>query len=599
MLTCISSPTPDSQLLRTAVLIHVDRHCTPIVSFSFSFSPSHYRGMNIAMRSDMIKKGLERTPHRALLKGTGIPQSEMEKPFIGVATSFTDLIPGHVGMRDLERFIEKGVHTGGGYALFFGIPGVCDGISMGHKGMHYSLPTRELIADMVESVAEAHRLDGLVLLTNCDKITPGMLMAAARLDIPCIVVTAGPMMSGRGDQGRKYSFVSDTFEAMARYKAGVIDAKELQVCEDNACPGMGSCQGLFTANTMAILTETMGMSLPRCGTALAVSALKRRIAFASGEKIVDLVKNNVTPRSIMTRAAFENAIRVDLALGGSSNTVLHLLSIAHEAGVDLPLETFDTLARVTPQLASMNPAGKHFMEDLDAAGGVMGVLKQLGDKILDNPTVFGLTTHQLAASVERVDDEVIRPLTDPVKPEGGIAVLFGNIAPQGAVVKQSGVSAAMMQFEGTARCFDAEELAMAAIMEGRIKAGDVVVIRYEGPKGGPGMREMLAPTAAIMGMGLGDSVALITDGRFSGGTRGPCIGHISPEAAVGGPIALVADGDRIVLDIPNRKLELLVDDAVLAERRAQWVAPEPKIKTGWLARYAKMVTSAYTGAVMK
>jgi dihydroxy-acid dehydratase len=550
------------------------------------------------MRSDMIKKGLERTPHRALLKGTGIPQSEMEKPFIGVATSFTDLIPGHVGMRDLERFIEKGVHTGGGYALFFGIPGVCDGISMGHKGMHYSLPTRELIADMVESVAEAHRLDGLVLLTNCDKITPGMLMAAARLDIPCIVVTAGPMMSGRGDQGRKYSFVTDTFEAMARYRAGVIDAKELQVCEDNACPGMGSCQGLFTANTMAILTETMGMSLPRCGTALAVSALKRRIAFASGEKIVDLVKNNVTPRSIMTRAAFENAIRVDLALGGSSNTVLHLLAIAREAGVDLPLETFDTLARLTPQLASMNPAGKHFMEDLDAAGGVMGVLKQLGDKILDNPTVFGLTTHQLAASVERVDDEVIRPLTDPVKPEGGIAVLFGNIAPQGAVVKQSGVSAAMMQFEGTARCFDAEELAMAAIMEGRIKAGDVVVIRYEGPKGGPGMREMLAPTAAIMGMGLGDSVALITDGRFSGGTRGPCIGHISPEAAEGGPIALVADGDRIVLDIPNRKLELLVDDAVLAERRTQWVAPAPKIKTGWLARYAKMVTSAYTGAVL-
>jgi len=469
---------------------------------------------------------------------------------------------------------------------------------MGHKGMHYSLPTRELIADMVESVAEAHRLDGLVLLTNCDKITPGMLMAAARLDIPCIVVTAGPMMSGRGDQGRKYSFVTDTFEAMARYKAGVIDAKELQVCEDNACPGMGSCQGLFTANTMAILTETMGMSLPRCGTALAVSALKRRIAFASGEKIVDLVKNNVTPRSIMTRAAFENAIRVDLALGGSSNTVLHLLSIAHEAGVELPLETFDVLARQTPQLASMNPAGKHFMEDLDAAGGVMGVLKQLGNKILDNPTVFGLTTHQLAASVERVDDEVIRPLTDPVKPEGGIAVLFGNIAPQGAVVKQSGVSAAMMQFEGTARCFDAEELAMAAIMEGRIIAGDVVVIRYEGPKGGPGMREMLAPTAAIMGMGLGDSVALITDGRFSGGTRGPCIGHISPEAAVGGPIALVADGDRIVLDIPNRKLELLVDETTLAERRTKWVAPEPKIKTGWLARYAKMVTSAYTGAVM-
>jgi dihydroxy-acid dehydratase len=549
------------------------------------------------MRSDMIKKGLERTPHRALLKGTGVPESEMGKPFIGVATSFTDLIPGHVGMRDLERFIEKGVHTGGGYAFFFGIPGVCDGIAMGHKGMHYSLPTRELIADMVESVAEAHRLDGLVLLTNCDKITPGMLMAAARLDIPCIVVTAGPMLSGRGQGGSKFSFVTDTFEALARYKAGVIDEKQLKVCEDNACPGMGSCQGLFTANTMAILTETLGMSLPRCGTALAVSALKRRIAFASGEKIVELVNNGVTPRQIMTRAAFENAIRVDLALGGSSNTVLHLLAIAHEAGVDLPLETFDILSRETPQIASMNPAGEHFMEDLDAAGGVLGVLKQLGDKIKDSPTVMGLSTLQLAASVEQVDESVIRPLTSPVKKEGGIAVLFGSLAPKGGVVKQSGVSAAMMQFEGTARCFDSEEGAMAALMEGRIKAGDVVVIRYEGPKGGPGMREMLAPTAALMGLGLGDSVALVTDGRFSGGTRGPCIGHISPEAAEGGPIALVEEGDRILLDIPARRLELLVDDQTLMARRSKWRAPEPKIKTGWLARYAKVVTSAYTGAI--
>jgi dihydroxy-acid dehydratase len=549
------------------------------------------------MRSDLIKKGLERTPHRALLKGTGVPHSQMDKPFIGVATSFTDLIPGHVGMRDLERFIEKGVHSGGGYSFFFGIPGVCDGMAMGHKGMHYSLPTRELIADMVESVAEAHRLDGLVLLTNCDKITPGMLMAAARLDIPCIVVTAGPMLSGRGQAGRKFSFVSDTFEAMARYKAGVISDKELQVCEDNACPGMGSCQGLFTANTMAILTETMGMSLPRCGTALAVSALKRRIAFASGEKIVELVHNNVTPRSIMTRAAFENAIRVDLALGGSSNTVLHLLAIAHEAGVDLPLALFDTLGKDTPQLASMNPAGEHFMEDLDIAGGVSGVFKQLGDKIIDTRTLFGLTTRQLAESIQNVDDEVIHSLDNPIKKEGGIAILYGNIAPRGAVVKQSGVSAPMMKFEGVARCFDAEELAMAAIMEGRVTAGDVVVIRYEGPKGGPGMREMLAPTAAIMGMGLGDSVALITDGRFSGGTRGPCIGHISPEAAEGGPIALVADGDKILLDIPARRLELLVDEATLAARRAKWQAPEPKIKTGWLARYAKVVTSAHTGAI--
>ena len=549
------------------------------------------------MRSDTITQGLERTPHRALLKGTGLPQSEMGKPFIGIATSFTDLIPGHVGMRDLERFIEKGVHTGGGYSFFFGIPGVCDGISMGHKGMHYSLPTRELIADMVESVAEAHRLDGLVLLTNCDKITPGMLMAAARLDIPCIVVTAGPMMSGRGDAGRKYSFVTDTFEAMARYKAGVIDDKELARCEENACPGMGSCQGLFTANTMAILTETLGMSLPRCGTALAVSALKRRIAFASGERIVSMVHENITPRSIMTRAAFENAIRVDLALGGSSNTVLHLLAIAREAEVELPLETFDILSKQTPQIASMNPAGEHFMEDLDAAGGVAGVLKQLGDKIIDCPTVFGLTTHQLAASLQGVDEDVIHPLSNPVKKEGGIAVLFGNIAPMGAVVKQSGVSDAMMKFTGTARCFDSEERAMAAMMGGVVKGGDVVVIRYEGPKGGPGMREMLAPTAALMGLGLGDSVALITDGRFSGGTRGPCIGHISPEAAVCGPIALVEDGDTIELDIPSRSLKLIVSDEVLAERRSRWVAPEPKIKKGWLARYAKVVTSAHTGAI--
>lgn len=549
------------------------------------------------MRSDTIKKGLERTPHRALIKGTGVPDSALEKPFIGVATSFTDLIPGHVGMRDLERFIEKGVHSGGGYAFFFGIPGVCDGIAMGHKGMHYSLPTRELIADMVESVAEAHRLDGLVLLTNCDKITPGMLMAAARLDIPAIVVTAGPMMAGRGDAGRRFSFVTDTFEAMARYKAGVIDDKELKVCEDNACPGMGSCQGLFTANTMAILTETLGMSLPRCGTALAVSALKRRIAFASGERIVDLVKNNVTPRQILTRDAFENAIRVDLALGGSSNTVLHLLAIAREAGVELPLETFDLLAKETPQLASMNPAGEYFMEDLDAAGGVLGVLKQLDGLIKDSPTVLGLSTKELISTVERVDDRVIHPLTDPVKKEGGIAVLFGNLAPKGAVVKQSGVSQAMMKFEGNARCFDSEEAAMSALMGGKIVAGDVVVIRYEGPKGGPGMREMLAPTATLMGLGLGDSVALVTDGRFSGGTRGPCIGHVSPEAAEGGPIALVEEGDRILLDIPSRRLELLVDDAVLVERKKRWSPPEPKIKTGWLARYAKVVTSAYTGAV--
>ncbi|ALC16120.1 dihydroxyacid dehydratase [Desulfuromonas soudanensis] len=550
-------------------------------------------------RSDAITKGFERTPQRALLKGTGVPDSQMDRPFIGIATSFTDLIPGHTGMRDLERFIEKGVHSGGGYSFFFGIPGVCDGIAMGHRGMHYSLPTRELIADMIESVAEAHRLDGLVLLTNCDKITPGMLMAAARLDIPCIVVTAGPMMAGRGTEGRRFSFVTDTFEAMARYKAGVIDEKELMVCEDQACPTAGSCQGLFTANTMAILTETLGMSLVRCGTALAVSSLKRRIAFASGERIVKLVQDGITPRQILTRQAFENAIRVDLALGGSSNTVLHLLSIAREAGVELPLKEFDRLSRETPQLASMNPGGKHFMEDLDAAGGVPAVLYQLREKILDNPTLTGPTIKEIIASVAKVDEEVVRPVSDPVRAEGGIAILHGNLAPDGAVVKQSGVSEKMMVFEGRARCFDSEELAMAALMGGNIVAGDLVVIRYEGPKGGPGMREMLAPTAALMGLGLGDSVALITDGRFSGGTRGPCIGHISPEAAEGGPIALVAEGDLILLDIPNRRLELKVDEATLSARRSLWKKPEPKIKGGWLSRYAAMVTSANTGAVLK
>jgi dihydroxy-acid dehydratase len=553
----------------------------------------------MSKRSDAITQGFERTPHRALLMGTGVPREQMDRPFIGIATSFTDLIPGHTGMRDLERFIEKGVHTGGGFSFFFGIPGVCDGIAMGHKGMHYSLPTRELIADMIESVAEAHRLDGLVLLTNCDKITPGMLMAAARLDIPCIVVTAGPMLAGRGEEGRKFSFVTDTFEAMARYKAGVIDAKELQICEDNACPTAGSCQGLFTANTMAILTETLGMSLIRCGTSLAVSSLKRRIAFASGERIVQLVRDGITPRQILTRAAFENAIRVDLALGGSSNTVLHLLALAREAGVELPLETFDQLGRQTPQLASMNPGGKHFMEDLDAAGGVPAVLYQLRDLILDNPTLTGPTVREIIGSVAKVDEEVVHPVSSPVRAEGGIAVLTGNLAPDGAVVKQSGVSEQMMRFEGRARCFDSEEGAMGALMGGVIVPGDVVVIRYEGPKGGPGMREMLAPTATLMGLGLGDSVALITDGRFSGGTRGPCIGHISPEAAEGGPIALVENGDTIVLDIPNRQLELRVDPETLADRRSRWTKPEPKIQGGWLARYAAVVTSANTGAVTK
>ncbi|MBI5902710.1 MAG: dihydroxy-acid dehydratase [Deltaproteobacteria bacterium] len=549
-------------------------------------------------RSDRIKKGLERVPHRALLYATGLPKGEMGKPFIGVATSFSDLIPGHIGMRDLERFIEKGVHTGGGYPMFFGLPGVCDGIAMGHRGMHYSLPTRELIADMIESVAEGHAFDGLVLLTNCDKITPGMLMAAARLDIPAVVVTAGPMMTGRY-RGRRTSFIRDTFEAMGRFRKGEISKEELNACEMGACPGAGSCQGLYTANTMNCLTEAMGMSLPWCGTALANSADKRRIAFDSGVRIVELIKKNVTPRRIMTRAAFENAIRADLALGGSSNTVLHLLAIASDAGVKLPLELFDALSRSTPHITSLEPVGEFYMEDLHWAGGVAAVLKRLGGLIKDNPTISGKRVKAIINEVDYIDGRVIRTVNDPYHKEGGIAVLKGNIAPLGAVVKQSGVSDKMMRFSGKARVFDSEEAAMKAVLGNGIKGGDVVVIRYEGPKGGPGMREMLAPTATLMGMGLGDAVALITDGRFSGGTRGPCIGHISPEAMEGGAIALIKDGDVIEVDIPARKIELKVNGAELEERRRKWKPPAPKIKTGWLSRYAKAVTSANTGAVLK
>lgn len=549
-------------------------------------------------RSDRIKKGLERVPHRALLYATGLPKGEMGKPFIGVATSFSDLIPGHIGMRDLERFIEKGVHTGGGYPMFFGVPGVCDGISMGHRGMHYSLPTRELIADMIESVAEGHAFDGLVLLTNCDKITPGMLMAAARLNIPAVVVTAGPMMTGRY-RGRRTSFIRDTFEAMGRFRKGEISKEELDACEMGACPGAGSCQGLYTANTMNCLTEAMGMSLPWCGTAMANSADKRRIAFDSGVRIVDLIKKNVTPRKIMTRAAFENAIRADLALGGSSNTVLHLLAIANDAGVKLPLELFDALSRSTPHITSLEPVGEFYMEDLHWAGGVAAVLKRLGPLIKDNPTVSGKRVKALINEVDYIDGRVIKAVDDPYHKEGGIAVLKGNIAPLGAVVKQSGVSDKMMRFSGTARVFDSEEAAMKAILGRRLKGGEVIVIRYEGPKGGPGMREMLAPTATLMGMGLGDAVALITDGRFSGGTRGPCIGHISPEAMEGGPIALIKDGDVIEVDIPARKIDLKVNGAELEERRRKWKPPLPKIRTGWLSRYAKAVTSANTGAVLK
>jgi len=550
------------------------------------------------MRSKTIKEGIERAPHRALLYATGICKSEMKKPFIGVATSFTDIIPGHIGMRDIERFIEKGVHAGGGYPFLFGIPGICDGIAMGHTGMHYSLPSRELIADMVESITQAHQFDGLVLLTNCDKITPGMLMAAARLNIPAIVVTGGPMLSGHL-HGKRLSLVNDTFEAVGKYKKGLIKKDELEALEMCACPGAGSCQGMYTANTMACITEALGMSLPGCATSLAVSADKRRIAFESGERIVELIKKNITSRKILTRTAFENAIMADLALGGSTNTVLHIPAIAHDAGVELPLETFDILSKKTPHLADMLPGGRYYLEDLDWAGGIPALMKRLRKNLHNNITVSGRKIYDIADSAVVVDEDVIRPMNKPYHKEGGIAILRGNLAPDGAVVKQSAVTPNMMRFEGTARVFDSEEAGMKAILDGKIKAGDVVVIRYEGPKGGPGMREMLSPTAAIAGMGLSESVALITDGRFSGGTRGPCIGHISPEAMEGGAIAILKNGDKIRIDITKRKIDVLLSDAEIKERLNKWKPIQPKITTGYLARYARMVSSAGSGAVMK
>jgi len=537
-------------------------------------------------------------PHRALLYATGISESDLKKPFIGVATSFSDIIPGHVGMHALERAIENGVHAAGGRPFLFGVPGICDGIAMGHPGMKYSLPSRELIADIIETMAEAHCFDGLVLLTNCDKITPGMIMGLGRLDIPGIVVTAGPMLSGR-HRMRRLSFVRDSYEPIGQVHAGKMSPEEAAELEKRACPGPGSCQGLYTANTMACVAEAMGLSLPGCATALAVSADKVRIAYQSGQRVVGLVEENVTVRRILTRASIENGIRVDMALGGSTNTVLHIPAIAHEAQVDLPLELFDEISRTTPHIASIRPGGDYFMEDLEFAGGIPAVLKVLAPKLNDATTVSGRSILEIAAAAVRNDADIIRDLDKAYHPEGGIAILRGNLAPGGAVVKQSAVPENMMEFEGRATVFDSEEAAMKAIMGGGIQRGSVIVIRYEGPKGGPGMREMLSPTAAVVGMGLSDSVALLTDGRFSGGTRGPCIGHISPEAMEGGPIAIVKDGDRIRISIPERKVDLLVGETEVERRLAQWSKPDPKVAKGWLYRYVQHVTSAGKGAVFE
>ncbi|MFC1501020.1 dihydroxy-acid dehydratase [Elusimicrobiota bacterium] len=549
------------------------------------------------MRSNDIKKGAVRAPNRCLVYATGISDKDINKPFIGIASSFTDLVPGHIGMRDLERYAERGIAAGGGVPFIFGVPAICDGIAMGHSGMNYSLPSRELIADVVESVANAHKLDGLILLTNCDKITPGMLMAAARLNIPSIIVTAGPMMTGYF-QNKRRSLVRDTFEAVGQFQAGKIEEEELTQLEMAACPGVGSCQGLYTANTMACLTETLGMSMSGCGTALAVSAKKRRIAYESGIKVVDLIKKHITPRSIMTDKAFKNAIVVDMALGGSTNTILHLPAIAHEAGVELPLELFDKISKEVPHIASLEPAGDHYMEDLENAGGIPAVLSALKSKISPSMTVSGKNISEIAKESEVLDTEVIK-VKNPYHKEGGIAILKGNIAPNGCVVKQAAVSDKVKVFSGRAKVFDSEEEAMSAIVAKKIKKGDVLVIRYEGPKGGPGMREMLSPTSAIQGMGLANSVALITDGRFSGGTRGPCIGHVSPEAASGGPIAAIKDGDIIHIDIAKRQINVRLTDTDIKVRLAKWKQPTNKFKKGYLSRYARMVSSADEGAVLK
>ena len=551
------------------------------------------------MRSDQIKQGIERMPNRALLYGTGVTANQMSKPFIGLCSSFTDLIPGHIGMRALERKIEWGIAAGGGVPFFFGVPGICDGIAMGHTGMHYSLPSRELIADLVESIVQAHQLDGLVLLTNCDKITPGMLMAACRLDIPAIVVTAGPMRSGHL-HGQRLALVRNTFEAVGLRQAGKMTEAEAGEMELETCPGEGSCQGLYTANTMACLTETMGMSLPGTGTALAGSAKKVRLAELAGERICDLVREGVTTRKIVTRESLENAIRADMALGGSTNTTLHIPAIAHAAEVDITLADFDRLSRETPQLTLIEPAAETVMEDIEFAGGIPAVLKNLEPLLnRDCLTVSGRTVGEILAKVPPGDGSVIHSLSDPVAVEGGIAVLKGSLAPEGAVVKQGAITAGMMSFTGTARVFESEDDAMTYLREGKVVPKDVLIIRNEGPKGGPGMRESLALTAAVAGSGLGDKIAIVTDGRFSGGTRNLSIGHVSPEAADCGPIALVQDGDEIAIDLPERRLDLLVDEDVLAKRKASWVKPAPKFTSGWLARYARSVSSAATGAVLE
>lgn len=551
------------------------------------------------MRSDNIKKGIARTPHRGLLMATGVSKKAMDRPFIGIASSFSDLVPGHIGMRDLERQIEKGIHSAGGQSFIFGVPAVCDGISMGHCGMRYSLPSRDLIADCVESVCEAHQLDGLVLLSNCDKITPGMLIAALRINVPTIIVTAGPMLDGES-RCEKLTMIKGSFEAVGKFRSGVIDEKRLLELEEESCPSAGSCQGMYTANTMACLAEVMGMSLPLCATSAAVSSKKRRIAFDSGMQIVELVKNDIKPLDIIDKDTLRNAIIADLAMGGSTNSFLHILALANAGEIDVTLNDFEELSHKIHQVVKLDPAAVPTMSDFHKAGGVPALMKTLVDAnvgIVDRQTVCGYSISEIVKDAY-VNTDLIHPYDEPFTTKPGLGILYGNLAPDGCVTKISGIDESCYEFEGVAKTFDSEEEAMTALEEDKIKAGDIIIIRYEGPKGGPGMREMLAPTSLLVGKGLGTTCALITDGRFSGGTRGICIGHVCPEAANGGPIALIKDGDKIRIDINTRSINILVSDEELARRKTELKPFELKCKSGYLAKYAKNVQDASHGAIV-
>ncbi|MGZ4915782.1 MAG: dihydroxy-acid dehydratase [Halobacteriota archaeon] len=547
----------------------------------------------MALRSNHITQGLTRAPQRALLKALGLTDEDLKRPFIGIANAWNEVVPGHVHLRDLAEFVKKGIHRAGGVAFEFGTIGICDGIAMGHVGMRYALPSRENIADSIELMAQAHQFDGLVLVGSCDKIIPGMLMAALRVDVPALVVTGGPMHAGYY-QGTELTLIS-VFEGVGCVQAGTMSEAHLEELVNRACPGCGSCQGLYTANTMACITEILGLSLPYCATTLATDARKRRIAEETGARIVDLVSKGLTPREIITGASLRNAITLDMLIGGSTNTALHLPAIAHEAGLSLPLALFDDISARTPHICAMAPSGPYTMSDLDRAGGIPGVMKRAKALLNNEMTYSGKDIYQIADEARIENDAVIRPLDDPVHATGGITVLYGNLAPDGAVVKSAGVSDDMMQSQGRARVFNAENEAMHAILNGSIEEGEVVVIRYEGPRGGPGMPEMLSPTAALSGMGL--KTPLITDGRFSGGTRGPAIGHISPEAAEGGPLGLLENGDEILIDITNHRLIVRLTDSELTARRAAW-RPLEKDVEGYLQRYASLVSSASRGAIL-